>query len=357
MTASPSKQSAETTPATTEAAKPVQGPETGGADFIPHKTADTQTSSSESAPAAPLKAQDRKGLPAFVMGMLGGLCVAALLALLALILNPLSDLNERVSSVETTAAGAATRRAVETNDKRLAALEAKLETMRTDLEALNRMPASGGSDLSALKSQLAQIDQAIATLQQDSAKAAKPVLATTLAQDAARLTLALVISDKIEQGQAFAQEMQTLTALQEDTALFPALKPWMEGAPSQAALVQELARAYPALIKAAPAPADETVSQFMLRHLKQWVHWRRLDQTDPSDPESLLQLINLDLQKSQNEEALRRLRTLPASMQPLANPLQNLLTQRIEALKAADQLFKTAMGQLMRSAQNKGSAQ
>ena len=151
--------------------------------------------------------------------------------------------------------------------------------------------------------------------------------------------------------------MQTLTALQEDAALVTTLKPWMEGGPSQAALVQELARAYPALIKAAPAPADETASQFLLRHLKQWVHWRRLDQTDPSDPESLLQLINLDLQKSQNEEALRRLRTLPASMQPLANPLQNLLTQRIEALKAADQLFKTAMGQLMRSAQNKGSAQ
>jgi hypothetical protein len=358
VTASPSKSSAETTPAPSDAVKPAPAAEASGSDFIPHKVPEDGADHGlhASSPAA-AKSPNRKTLPAFVLGMAGGLSVVALLALVGLILNPLADLTERLSVAETHIAAAATRRAVETNDKRLAAVEARVDAMRADLDALNKNPTGGSVDVSALKNQLAQIDQAITALQQDSNKTAKPTQSAALAQDAARLTLALVIGDKIEQGQSIVNELQVLTPLQEDPASLGLLKPWAEGTPSQAALVQELARVYPALIKAAPAPADETMSQFLLRHLKQWVHWRRLDQQDPTDPETMVQLIHADLQKGMNEDALRRVRTLPSSMQSLTVPLQNMLTQRIEAMKAADQLFQTAMSQLLRSAQSKGGAQ
>ena len=319
--------------------------------------APSETQPEPSPSATPPKPEGRKAMPAFVMGMLGGFCVAAVLALIALILNPLADVTERLSSVESTLAGAATRRSVETNDKRLVALEGRLDALRAEFDTINRAPSGTPVDVSTFKAQLAQIEQALNLLQQDTAKSAKPLLALSLAQDAARLTVALIITDKIEQGQSIAAELNVLATLQDDAALLADLKPWADAPPAQSALVQEFARAYPALVKAMPAPAHESLSQMMLRQLKSLVHWRRLDQQDSADPESLLHVINLHLQKGQNEEAMRLIRSLPAPMQAPITPLNRMLSQRIEALNAADHLLQTAMAQLSRTAQNKGGAQ
>jgi hypothetical protein len=359
VTASQSKHQADTAQTPADSASPLPSAETqSGPDFSLHKASETAASPSDtSPPVAPAKDEGRKRIPAFVMGLLGGLCVAATLALLALILNPLADVTERLSSIESTVAGMATRRAVETNDKRLVALEGRVDALRTEVEAINRMPAGQPSDLAPLKTQLAHLEQALGLLQQDSVKSGKSGLALTLAQDAARLTLALVVTDKIEQGQAIGAELQALSALQDETSMLADLKPWVEAPPSQSALVQDFARLFPALVKAIPAPADESLSQRVLRQLKSMVHWRRLDQPDTTDPESLLQLINLALHKGQNEEAARLIRTVPAPLQPVITPLQRALTQRLEALKAAETFLQTAMAQLNRTAQSKGGAQ
>ena len=318
---------------------------------------DTPSQTEPSPSVVPAKPEGRKTMPAFVMGMLGGLCVAAVLALIALILNPLADVTERLSSVESTLAGTATRRSVETNDKRLVGLEGRLDALRAEFDTINRAPSGSPVDVNAFKAQLAQIEQALNLLQQDTAKSAKPLLGLALAQDAARLSVALLITDKIDQGQSIAAELQVLATLQDDAALLADLKPWADAPPTQSALIQEFARAYPALVKAMPAPAHESLSQMVLRQLKTLVHWRRLDQQDPTDPESQLQVINLHLQKGQNEEAMRLIRSLPAPMQAPITPLNRMLSQRIDALKAADHLLQTAMAQLNRTAQNKGGAQ
>ena len=167
--------------------------------------------------------------------------------------------------------------------------------------------------------------------------------------------MALIITDKLEQGQPIQAELQTIEPLLADPVQLVSLKPWAEGHAAQAVLVQEFSRLYPIMLKAIPAPENEAVHQMLLRHFKQWIHWRRIDQNDSSDPEGLLLRINLNLQKGLNEEALKLIRTLPAPMQSPSKTIERLITQRIEALKAGELLLNTAMNQLAQSAQSKGN--
>ena len=357
MTASTSKKPAETVTTQVETPQAATSSDYVAADFTAHHASDEGNKPADNpASAMPAKETSRKTFPAFVLGMLGGLSIAVILALLALIFNPLADITERLSTVETNVAGAATRRAMETNDKRLVAIESRMEAFRADLDTLNRNPITGPIDLNGIKTHLGQIDQMLLALQQEASKT-KPPPSILLAQDAARLTLALLITDKLEQGQPMAMELQAVEPLLVDQTVLTSLKPWAEGNPSQAALVQEFSRLYPALVKAIPAPANEAFHQMLLRQVKQWIHWRRLDQSDTSDPEGLLQRINLDLQKGLNDDALKQIRSLPDTIQAAARPIERLLSQRIEASKAGEHLLKYAIGQLAQSAQNKGGAQ
>ena len=358
MTASKNKKSAETVADKADAPQPATAPDYAAADYVPHNAADEtgKPVDSTATPVTPVKEEPRKGVPAFVMGMLGGLSIAFVLALIALIFNPLADIVERLSAVETNLAGAATRRAMETNDKRLVAIESRMESLRGDLDALNRNPITGPIDLNGIKAHLVQIDQSLLTLQQETSKTKTPVT-IPLAQDAARLTMALIITDKLELGQPINAELQAIEPLFADQTALASLKPWSEGNPAQTVLLQEFSRLYPTLIKAIPAPANEAFHQMLFRHFKQWIHWRRLDQNDASDPEGLLQRINLNLQKGLNEDALKLIRLLPDPMQSAAKHIERLITQRFEALKAGEQLLNSAMAQLAQSLQNKGGAQ
>ena len=352
MTASTSKKPAETMAAQTDASQTASA-----GDYMPHATPDeTIRPSDTTPPITPTKDETRKAVPAFIMGMLGGLSISAILVLIVLIINPLADVVERLSAVETNLAGAATRRALETNDKRLVAIESRMEGLRGDLDALNRNPITGPVDLNGIKAHLTQIDQALLAWQQDANKAKTPIT-IPLAQDAARLTMALIITDRLEQGQPISAELQAIEPLLLEQATLASLKPWSDGNPTQAMLVQEFSRLYPALLKAVPVPANEAVHQMLLRHLKQWIHWRRLDQTDTADPESILQRIYLNLQKGLNDDALKLMHALPDTMQSPIKSIERLITQRIEALTAGEKLLNSAMAQLAQSAQTKGGAQ
>jgi len=355
VTASKSKNPAETAVAQTDAPQPMNAGDYAAADYTSHAPHPEGSKAEEhTAPTPPPKDEPKKGVPAFIMGMIGGISIGVVVVLLALIFNPLLDITERLSAVETNVAGAATRRAMETNDKRLVAVESRLESLRAEIDALNRNPITGPVDLNGVKAHLAQTDQMMASLQQELGKSKAPA-SVALAQDAARLTLALIITDKLEQGQPIQAELQTIEPLLADPVQLVSLKPWAEGHAAQAVLVQEFSRLYPILLKAIPAPENEAVHQMLLRHFKQWIHWRRIDQNDSSDPEGLLLRINLNLQKGLNEEALKLIRTLPAPMQSPSKTIERLITQRIEALKAGELLLNTAMNQLAQSAQSKGN--
>jgi len=355
VTASKSKNPAETTIAQTDVPQSVNAGDYASADYTPHATqSETLKASDNAAPVSPPKDETRKGVPAFIMGMIGGMSMGVIGVLLVLIFNPLLDITERLSAVETNVAGAATRRAMETNDKRLVAVETRFESLRSEIDALSRNPITGPVDLNGIKTHLAQTDQILSSLQQELGKSKTPV-SVALAQDAARLTLALIITDKLEQGQAIQSELQIIEPLITDPAQLASLKPWAEGHAAQAVLVQEFSRLYPILVKAIPAPENEALHQMLLRHFKQWIHWRRIDQNDSSDPEGLLLRINLNLQKGLNGEALKLIRTLPAPMQSPSKTIERMITQRIEALKAGELLLNTAMAQLAQSAQSKGN--
>jgi hypothetical protein len=300
--------------------------------------------------------EDRKPIPAFIMGILGGLVTTAILALVALIFNPLSDINERLGYVETNVSAAATRRALETNDKRLVNVENRIDNLRTDLDSINRNPITPTPDLSSIRNHLAEIDQILLNLQQDTNKS-KTLPSLTIAQDTARLTLALIITDHLEQGLPIKSELQIIEPLINDQILLEKLKPWNEGNPSQMLLMQEFSRAIPNILKSIPVPVDEPVQQMLLRTFKQWVHWRRLDQNEPSDPESLLQLAGSRLQKGMNEDALKLLHAAPQSMSQSTQALTKLISQRIDALNAGNLLLNSAMNQLAQTTNNKGGSQ
>ena len=328
--------------------------------YAPHLSPDSAPkdhAAGSDQPTAPAPGAEptRKAISALMMGVLGGIGTVALLALLALIFNPLPDIVERLSAVESTVAAAATRRAVETNDKRLAALESRVDTLRIDLDTLARNPITGPVDLNGLKAHLAQIDQILASLQNDTAKS-KIASASPLAQDAARLILSVMIADLIEQGQPIRAESEAIEPLITDPSLLAALKPWSDGNPAPVMLLNRFTQAYPASLKALPAPADEDVQAMLLRQLKQWVNWRRRDQSESTDPTDQLQRLHQALQTGQAAEARTLLRALPDPMRKPLQPLDKALTDRLDALKAAEMLLQSARSQLALSAQSKGTA-
>ena len=315
--------------------------------YAPHLSPDSApkdhaAGSDQPTAPAPGAKPTRKAISALMMGVLGGIGTVALLALLALIFNPLPDIVERLS-------------AVETNDKRLAALESRVDALRIDLDTLARNPITGPVDLNGLKAHLAQIDQILASLQNDTAKS-KIASASPLAQDAARLILSVMIADLIEQGQPIRAESEAIEPLITDPSLLAALKPWSDGNPAPVMLLNRFTQAYPASLKALPAPADEDVQAMLLRQLKQWVNWRRRDQSESTDPTDQLQRLHQALQTGHAAEARTLLRALPDPMRKPLQPLDKALTDRLDALKAAEMLLQSARSQLALSAQSKGTA-
>jgi len=323
------------------------------AHFVPHPD---NTSVPPVSPASPPNPAPGLMRP-MLAGLAGGAVAFGIFFALSQLLNPMADLSDRLAIAESNIATAATRRALETTDKRLAALEARFDPLRSELETINRtLNGAGTVDVTPLVRRLSALENSIVLLKQDTQNdkpaAASPVVTSPVATSAlgfetAKLSLALLISDRLEAGQPFLSELAALELLGVDAAIQPLVHDTANGNPSQVQLLGQFAGLIPQLRKAIPIPADQGWSAKIWQSLSMLVRIRRLDDNQATDPESRMHLITLALQAGRTDEALKHFNLLPDAMRAQARDFEALLHKRLAAVMAGEALLKSASEDLL----------
>lgn len=308
------------------------------AQFVPHP--DSNSAPPQAPPAAP--ASTGNLTRAFLAGLAGGALAFGLFFGLSQLFNPMADISERLAAAESNVAAAATRRALETTDKRLAALEARFDPLRSELENLNRsLNAAGSVDLTPLQRRLTALENATAALKQETT-GEKSTVAPQLGIETAKLSLSLLISDRLEAGQPFLSELAALEVLGVDASVQPLLHDAANGSPSQVQLLTRFAALLPQLRKAIPVETNQSWPDRIWQSISGLVRIRRIDDAQASDPESRLHLITLALQASRNDEALKQFNLLPDAMRGQARDFETMLHKRLAAVSAGEALLKAS---------------
>ena len=316
--------------------------------FVPHP---------DSAPVPPVApAPPHSPAPSLMRPLLAGLAGGALafgiFFGLSQLVNPMADVSDRLAIAESNIAAAATRRALETTDKRLAALEARFDPLRSELETINRtLNGAGTVDVTPLVRRLTALESTVSLLKQDTQTdkpaATAPVATSTLGFETAKLSLALLISDRLEAGQPFLSELAALELIGVDASIQPLLHDTVNGNPSQVQLLGQFSALLPQLRKAIPAPVDQGWSAKIWQSLNTLVRIRRLDDTQATDPESRLHLITLALQAARTDEALKHFNQLPDAMRAQGREFEAQLHKRLAAVMAGEALLKSASEDLL----------
>ena len=316
--------------------------------FVPHP---------DSAPVPPVApAPPHSTAPSLMRPLLAGLAGGALafgiFFGLSQLVNPMADVSDRLAIAESNIAAAATRRALETTDKRLAALEARFDPLRSELETINRtLNGAGTVDVTPLVRRLTALESTVTLLKQDTQTdkpaATAPIATSTLGFETAKLSLALLISDRLEAGQPFLSELAALELIGVDASIQPLLHDTVNGNPSQVQLLGQFSALLPQLRKAIPAPADQGWSAKIWQSLNTLVRIRRLDDTQATDPESRLHLITLALQAARTDEALKHFNQLPDAMRAQGREFEAQLHKRLAAVMAGEALLKSASEDLL----------
>ena len=316
--------------------------------FVPHP---------DSAPVPPVApAPPHSTAPSLMRPLLAGLAGGALafgiFFGLSQLVNPMADVSDRLAIAESNIAAAATRRALETTDKRLAALEARFDPLRSELETINRtLNGAGTVDVTPLVRRLTALESTVSLLKQDTQTdkpaATAPVATSTLGFETAKLSLALLISDRLEAGQPFLSELAALELIGVDASIQPLLHDTVNGNPSQVQLLGQFSALLPQLRKAIPAPVDQGWSAKIWQSLNTLVRIRRLDDTQATDPESRLHLITLALQAARTDEALKHFNQLPDAMRAQGREFEAQLHKRLAAVMAGEALLKSASEDLL----------
>lgn len=307
--------------------------------FVPHP---------EPLPTPPAPPPPSPGLMRpFLAGLAGGVLAFGLFFGLSQLFNPMADMADRIAAAESNIGSLATRRALETTDKRLAALEARFDPLRSEMETINRSLANSTVvDTTPLVRRLTALETAMAALKQDQ-PSDKQVTGPTLGTETAKLSLALLISDRLEAGQSFQPELATLELLGLDPALQPLLHDAANGSPSQVQLLSRYSALVPQLRKAIPAASNQTLTDKIWSTLNGVVRIRRTDDTQNSDPESRMHLTMLALQASRTDEALNQFSQLPDPVRAQGRDFETMLHKRLAALAAGDTLIKAASEELL----------
>lgn len=305
---------------------------------MPHPETHPATHAAPPVAAAPPASLTRP----FLAGLAGGVLAFALFFGLSQLLNPTADISERLTAAESNVAAAATRRALETTDKRLAALESRFDPLRSELETLSRaMNGAGTVDLAPLQRRLTALENTTAQLKQD-IPVEKTAASPQLGHETTKLALALLISDRLEAGQPFVSELAALEVIGIDASLQPLLRDTANGSPSQVQLLARFAALAPQLRKAIPVEPNLGWPDRIWQSVSGLVRIRRIDDTQANDPDSRLHLITLALQASRTDEALKQFNLLPDAMRAQARDFEAMLHKRMAALTAGEALLKAS---------------
>lgn len=270
-------------------------------------------------------------------GLLGGVTGAVLLAAAVVWLAPLAEINERVTAVENAIGNTASRRGLETAERRIAALETRAEAARQEAE--RPVATSGEIDLAPLMDRIGRLDQAIGAGRErlervERLAAERP---PALGPEAARLSVALLLREKLRGGMTVAPELASLEALGVDGARLARLRDFTRGAPVAAArLAADFERIAPEILRSGGTPAG--IGDRLTAALSQAVKIRRIDEPAAKDAGDPLDAIRTALRNDEPIEAERLWRALPAPAQEASRDFGKALAARAAAVGGADAL-------------------
>ncbi len=233
---------------------------------------------------------------------------------------------------------------------------AELEQRVAKVESLSAETYRQFSQLAARPSDSTVLDKRMSTVEGVLAQMSQQILTKNAASGdpAARLVLAALIRDRVEQGVPFARELEALTALAGSLPGQEHLKRWAgEGVASYAVLRVELAES---LRPAKPAePVQEAAPiDWENRLLKVLSHVMTITPSDqaPFGAPSAWPDLEAALAAGDGAKAQAILQALPASQHEIVKHLGARLEARLLAQQAADDVFNAALDAL----KTKGSA-
>jgi hypothetical protein len=241
-----------------------------------------------------------------------------------------ANLNDRVSEAADAARTARAR----------AEAAVKAATQASD----NPHALIGQSDLDALSSRLATLEQTTKAIQTELAKN------TNGASDqAARIALlATSVRLAVERGNGFARELDDLKSVIKDPRELAPLEPFAaSGVPTPAVLQRDLSALTPALLKAANVSTSE--GGFLSRlqaNAEHLVRVRPLDETPGDEPENVVLRIELKSARGDIPGALAEFAKLPAATRAPAEEWIKKAQSREAAIALARKISTDALGAL-----------
>jgi hypothetical protein len=285
-----------------------------------------------------------------------------------MVLTPIGDYGDRLATLESGLGDKATRRGLETAERRLGAAETAQQALRTDLDGVGKRLAMTSDDGAGAIQRLEQHTRTV------TAPAARPGPTPEVgrppappppppppvpalgARESAILAVAWLTRDALARGVPFARELDALEASRVDTATIAALKPFAAGgAPSSARLATALTPLVERLAKPAPVPAEAGVVDRLTAGISRLYKVRPLG-GEGDEPATLASRAEAALQRGALADALAALEKIPAPA-PDLKAVADTVRARIAAGKAADALVVTAVDAVIAATRSGGSAQ
>ena len=301
-------------------------------------------------------------------GLVGGAVGAALVGAAVMVLTPVGDYGDRLATLETGLGDKATRRGLETAERRIGATETTQQALRTDLDGVSKRLAMTSDDGAGAIQRLEQLTRTVTAL------AARPVptpepgrppappppppppVPALGARESAVMAVAWLTRDALARGVPYARELEALEASRVDSATIAALKPFATGgAPSPARLATALTPLVERMAKPAPVPAQAGVLDRLTAGISRLYQVRPLG-GEGEDPASLAARAEAALQRGSLPDALAALEKIPAPA-PDLKAVADTVRARIAAGKAADALVVSAVDAVIAATRSGGPAQ
>ncbi len=298
-------------------------------------------------------------------GLFGGFVGAALLAGGFYLFGPAGDIGDRLAGIEAGLGERASRRTVETLEKRVAGLDGSAQALRSDTDALNRrVDAIPAKDLPALFGRMDRLERNVADIASQpqqkaegaSAPAAPQPPPLVAARESAVLSIALLLRDALGRGAPYGRELEALQGARVDQARIDALKPFAtSGAPSAAALAAEFAPIGERIANPPPPPAN-TVTDRISTSLTTLFKVRPVGEARGDSPAALSARAEAALKRGSLVDAAAALDKLPPAEAGPAEAFRATLKSRIAANAAADSILSRAVDELLAAAKLPGGA-
>lgn len=298
-------------------------------------------------------------------GLAGGFAGAAILTLGMFYFGPAGDVGERIAGLESAVGERASRRTVETLEKRAATLDTGAAALRGDLDALSgKVQSIPAGDIPVLLGRVDRLERNVADLASQPAApaaAAKPAAQPApqppplvAARESAVLAIALLLRDQLSRGVPYQRELDALKAAGADAAAVEALARFAaSGAPRPPAIAAAFAP-IAARIANPPPPPAHTVSERVSATFSGLFRVRPVGEAEGDSPAALAARAEALLQKGALADAAAALERIPPSEAEPALAFRDTLKARIAADAAAGSILSKAVDELLAAARLQG---